>query len=155
MVLCLNNSVMNLVLEAMDTISLKVIKREPLVTNNGNVKEEFISKKERQKLERVSNTFVHAEWTIEDFSSKFKLKNEGVDPQKEILVVSHDDLVVMFGQRNQNGWKLRMTKDVTTQECFALLKLYEKVYAHPPTNSDYSGILLWGWLVERKDTHVN
>jgi hypothetical protein len=123
-----------------------VVKREPLATKNGNYKEEF--KKERQKLERVSNTFVHAEWTIKDFFSKLKLKNEGVDPQKEILVVSHDDLVVMFGQRNQNGWKVRMTKDVTTQECSVLLKLYEKVYAHPPTNNDYFGILLRGWLVE-------
>jgi hypothetical protein len=62
--------------------------------------------------------------------------------------VFHDDLVVMFGQRNQNGWKVRMTKDVIAQDCFPLLKLYEKVDAHPPTNGDYLGTFLWGWLAE-------
>jgi hypothetical protein len=41
------------------------------------------------------------------------LKNEGIDPQKEILVMFHD-IIAMFGQNNQNGWKVRMTKDVTT-----------------------------------------
>ncbi len=148
MILCLNSSVVNLVFKTMDIAFFKVIKRELLATKNGNVKEEFISKKEKQTLERVSNTFGHVEWTIKDFSSKLKLKNEGVDPRKEILVVSHDDLVVMFGQRNQNGWKVCMTKVVTTQDCFALLKLYEKVYAHPPTNGDYRGIFLQGWLAK-------
>jgi hypothetical protein len=44
MVMCLNNSVVNPVLEAMGIVSLKVVKRKPLATNNGNVKEEFISK---------------------------------------------------------------------------------------------------------------
>ncbi len=65
---------MNLVLEAMDTVSLKVVKGEPLATKNGNVKEEFISKKGRQKLERVSNTFGCAKWTIKDFSSKIEVE---------------------------------------------------------------------------------
>jgi hypothetical protein len=32
----------NLVLEAMDIVSLKMVKRKPLATKNGNVKEEFI-----------------------------------------------------------------------------------------------------------------
>lgn len=81
--------------------------------------------------------------------------NESIDPWKEILVVFHGDFFVMFGQRNQNGWKVRMTKDVTAQDCFALLKLYQKVYAHLWTNGDYLGIFLHGWLVEQRGTHVN
>jgi hypothetical protein len=36
-----------------------------------------------------------------------------------------------------------------------LLKLYEKVYAHPPTNGDYRGIFLQGWLAKWRGTHVN
>jgi transposase len=48
-----------------------------------------------------------------------------------------------------------MTKDITAQDCFALLKLYEKVFAHLPTNGDYLGIFLQGWLVEWIGTHVN
>ncbi len=56
-------------------------------------------------------TFGCVEWTIEDCFSKLKLKNEGIDPWKDILVMFHD-LVVMFGQNNQNGWKVHMTKDV-------------------------------------------
>jgi hypothetical protein len=75
------------------------------------------------------------------FFSKLKLKNEGIDLQKKILIMFHY-IVIMFGQNNRNGWKVCMTKDVIPLDYSTLLKLYEKVYAHPPTNGDYLGILL-------------
>jgi hypothetical protein len=54
-----------------------------------------------------------------------------------------------------NGWKVQMFDLFSAEGCLEILKLYESIYAHPPTNGDYFGIFLKGWLVHKKNHHVN
>lgn len=72
----------------------------------------------------------------------------GLDPRKDVdfSFVSNEELESVFGKRGQNGWKVKVNENLTITSCFALLKLYEAIYAHLPPNGDYPSIFLCGWL---------
>jgi len=72
----------------------------------------------------------------------------GLDPHKYVYLnlISNEDLESVFGKRGHNGWKMKVNENLTITSCFALLKLYEVVYAHLPLNGDYPIIFLCGWL---------
>jgi hypothetical protein len=53
-------------------------------------------------------------------------------------------MVLMFGERHQNGWKVMVNGHLFEDEFASLHKLYEDLYAHPPTNGNYPGIFLKG-----------
>jgi hypothetical protein len=42
--------------------------------------------------------------------------------------------VLVFGERQQNGWKVKVNDHMPEDEFVSLHKLYEKNYAHPPPN---------------------
>jgi hypothetical protein len=67
----------------------------------------------------------------------------------------HEEVKASFGKREQNGWKARPNELITHSNCARLQKLYELVYGHVPTNSDYPAIFLHGWLVQCKNHEVN
>jgi hypothetical protein len=72
----------------------------------------------------------------------------GLNPHKIITskVISHEDLVLVFGERQQNGSKVKVNDHLFKDEFAPLHKLYENIYAHPPPNDDYLDIFLKGWL---------
>jgi len=72
----------------------------------------------------------------------------GLDPCKDVYssFVSNEELESDFGKRGQNDWKVNVNENLIVASCFALLKLYEVVYAHLPPNGDYATIFLCGWL---------
>ncbi len=76
------------------------------------------------------------------------MSNVGLDPCKDVYssFVSNEELESDFGKRGQNDWKVKVNENLTVASCFALLKLYEVVYAHLPPNGDYPTIFLCGWL---------
>jgi hypothetical protein len=56
------------------------VKRKPLVVKCENLKKTQMTKREKEKLVRVSHTLGHFEWTIIDFASKLNLQVEGLKP---------------------------------------------------------------------------
>ncbi len=72
----------------------------------------------------------------------------GLDPCKDVdsSLVSNEKLESVFGKRRKNGWKVKVIENLAIASCFALLKLFEAVYAHLPPNGDYPTIFLHGWL---------
>ncbi len=107
------------------------------------MKEDLVSKKERQKIERVNHTLSHLDQTIDDFASRLKLKAKGLDPWKDLAyIVSIDNVVVMFGKRQKNGWKARVSDSLSECNYKALHELYEAMYARTPTNKDFPAIFL-------------
>jgi hypothetical protein len=81
----------------------------------------------------------------------------GLNPHKIITskVISHEDLVVVFGERQQNGLKFKVNDHLSKDEFASLHKLYENIYAHPPPNDDYLNIFLKGWLTDQSGKVVN
>ncbi len=139
-------------------MSMMIVKLEPLSPFDGNIwKLEFISKQQRQKLEWTIHNFGHATWTISDFANNLNFTAIGLDPHKVITskVIFHEDLVLVFGEKQQNGSKVKVNDYLFEDEFASLHKLYENIYAHPPSNNDYLGIFLKGWLVDRSGKVVN
>jgi hypothetical protein len=56
---------------------------------------------------------------------------------------------------SSNGWKVKMSNLLNVEDCSEFLKLYESVYAHPPSNGDYFNIFLKAWLAHKKGHLVN
>jgi hypothetical protein len=107
-----------------------------------------VSKREKDKLVRVSQTFDHSKWDVFDFAKKLELDDVGLNPYKDIkeFLVTYEELVFTFGVRQQNGWKKIVNDFFTVQDCEMLLKLYNDVYAYPPPNGDYQAIFcVVGW----------
>jgi hypothetical protein len=48
-----------------------------------------------------------------------------------------------------------MSNLLNVEDCSEFLKLYESVYAHPPSNGDYFNIFLKAWLAHKKGHLVN
>jgi hypothetical protein len=66
-------------------MSMKVVKLEPLIPFDGNIREsEFILKRQKQKLQCTSQNFSHVTWTISDFANNLNLTAIGLDPCKII-----------------------------------------------------------------------
>jgi hypothetical protein len=64
--------------------------------------------------------------------------------------------VTFFGKRlSPNGWKVNPCDLLNVEDCEEILKFYETIYANPPSNGDYFGIFLKGWLAERKNYCIN
>jgi hypothetical protein len=133
------------------------IKKEPLNIKIENAKEELYSRRECERIQKMTKTLSHSEWTLEDFSRNLNLVYEGWDPHRNLnsFVLTHEELEATFGKREHNGWKGRPNELMTCSDCAGLQKLYELVYGHAPTNSDYLIIFLCGWLVQRKNHEVN
>jgi hypothetical protein len=67
-----------------------------------------------------------------------KLKAEGLNPWKYLtFIVSIDDVVVVFGKRQQNGSKAKVNDSLSECDYKALHELYEAMYAHTTTNGDF------------------
>jgi len=49
-------------------------------------------------------------------------------------VFTHEELEVVFGKREQNGWKARPNELITHSNCANLKKFYELICGHAPTN---------------------
>lgn len=64
--------------------------------------------------------------------------------------------MTFFGKKlSPKGWKVKPCDLLSVEDCEGILKLYETIYAHPPSDGDYSNIFLKGWLVERKNYCIN
>ncbi len=70
---------LHLVVMAFDLDSVKA-RVKPLRTLNPNVASRIVSKREREKLERVSHIIVRLFWNVDDFHKNLKLSNVGIDP---------------------------------------------------------------------------
>ncbi len=62
--------------------------------------------------------------------------NEGWDLYQDFdsSVFTHEELEVVFGKREQNGWKARPNELITHSNCANLKKFYELICGHAPTN---------------------
>jgi hypothetical protein len=59
-----------------------------------------VTKKEREKLMRVSHTCGHFEWIVANFASKLNLQIEGLDLRKNLSSFpTFEEVVLMFGKR--------------------------------------------------------
>ncbi len=69
----------------------ETLKRESFTLLDGNVKES-VFRRQKEKLQRVSETFECTFWSLEDFSVKLELNNFGINPCHDIdsSVVSHE-----------------------------------------------------------------
>ncbi len=65
------------------------------------------------------------------------------------------ELIVVFGQRQQNEWKANVSEILTYVHHIELGKLYLDVYAHLLNNVDYPTIFLRNWLAQWNDLKVN
>ncbi len=63
--------------------------------------------------------------------------------------------MLVFGERQQNGSKVKVNDHLSEDEFTSLHKIYENIYAHPPPNDDYLNIFLKGWLVDRSGKAIN
>jgi hypothetical protein len=110
------------------------------------VKESSLCKQRKDKLVKVKQTLDCSKWSVFDFVEKWEHDYASLNPCKDIKesLVTHEELVSTFGGRQQNGWKAIVSEFLTMQDCEVFLKLYEDVYAHPPSNSDYPTIFLCG-----------
>jgi len=53
--------------------------------------------------------------------------------------------LTFFGKRfSPNGWKVESCDLLNEEDYLGILKLYEAIYAYPPSNGDYSNIFLKG-----------
>ncbi len=78
-----------------------VKKVQALGVLNLNVSSRIVSKREREKLERVSHTIRWVSWSVDDFHKNLKLSNVGISPQNELDydIVSVADLEKTFGKK--------------------------------------------------------
>lgn len=85
------------------------IKKEPLDIKIKNAKEELYSRKEHERIQRMTKTLSHSEWTLEDFSRNLNLVNEGWDPRWDFdfSMFTNEELKIAFSKREQNGWKAK------------------------------------------------
>ncbi len=109
-------------------------------------------------MERMSHAFGCAHWNVQNFGKKLFLNAFGLDVRRDISIgiVSKDELVTYLGKRSSsNGWKVKPCDLLNANECEGIMKLYETIYVHPPSNGDYSNIVLKGQLAERKKYCIN
>jgi len=113
-----------------------------------NVKDNSVNKREKEKLQRVRHTLNRLGWEISNFANRLGLCCEGLNPRKEIIafVVAPEEFTSIFGARQQNEWKPSISEFLIEKDCETFCKLYEDVYAQPPSNGDYL-ILFSTWLV--------
>jgi hypothetical protein len=123
-------------------------KKETFEYQNQKCEEELYSRREHEKIQRMTKTLGCLECTLEDFSKNLNLLNEGWDPQRDFnsFVFTHEELKATFGKREHNDWKARPNELLIHSDCARLQKLYELVYGHAPTNNDYLGYF-FVWLV--------
>jgi hypothetical protein len=117
-----------------------------------------VSKKKKRKMERMSHAFGCTYWNVQDFGEKLSLNAFRLDVRCDIPIdiISKDELVTFFGKRSSlNCWKVKPCDLLSVEDCEGILKLYETIYVHPPSNGDYSGIFLKVWLANRKNYCIN
>jgi hypothetical protein len=122
-----------------------------------NVAVQIVSKRQREKLGRVSQTLKKASWTLDDFHRNLKLSNTHIDPCRSLNsnLVAHGELKKVFGKQEQNGFKPKPNEHLIVVYSNALLKLYKTVYAHPLDNGQYFTIFLKGCLAHCNSHKVN
>jgi len=70
--------------------------------------EETMSKREKEKFDKVSHTYLCAKWNVQDFVDNLNLPCFGLDANKNIplALVSFIEINEVFGKRKPtNGWK--------------------------------------------------
>jgi len=77
------------------------IKKEPLDIKIENAKEELYSRREHERIQRMTKTLGHSKWTLEDFSKNWNLVNEGWDPWWDLdsFMFTCEELEAAFGKR--------------------------------------------------------
>jgi hypothetical protein len=75
------------------------MKSKLLTPLDGNIRViKFFWKWHKQKLEKASESFDHANWTSNDFATKLNLIVIGLDPHKDLLqVVLNEKVIFVFG----------------------------------------------------------
>ncbi len=129
-------------------LTTKTLKRESLTLLDGNVNESM-SRQQKEKLQKTSKTSIHSLWNLEDFSIRLKLSNFGINPHHGI------NFLVLFFMSNLYK---SLGKGIPTCSKWTRMNiwlLHHAVCAHPPTNGDYLGIFLWGWLAQWNRENVN
>jgi hypothetical protein len=101
---------------------------------------------------RMSHAFGCTHWNVQDFKEKPFLNASRLDVHGDIstYIVSENELVTFFRKKlSLIGWKVKPCDLLNVEDCEGILKLYEIVYVHPPSNGDYSGIFFKGQLAKR------
>ncbi len=76
------------------------MKKKPFVVKCENLRKEQMTKREREKIVRVSHTLGRSDWIITDFASKLNLQVEGLNPRKNLSSLpTSKEVVSMFGKR--------------------------------------------------------
>jgi hypothetical protein len=77
------------------------LKRQPLALKNENVRNDMVSKREKEKLQKVSHTFNQLGWEVFDFTNRLELCCESSHPRKEIIVsiVALEKITFIFGAK--------------------------------------------------------
>ncbi len=103
-----------------------------------------MSRQQKEKVQKSSETFERVFGSLEDFFVKLKLSNSNINPRYDIdfNVISQEQFIQVFGKKYTNGFKVKVSEHLITQECDSLSRLHQVVYAHPPTNGDYPSIFL-------------
>jgi hypothetical protein len=122
-------------------LTIVTLKRQLFTLLDSNVKK-LVSRRQKEKVQKTSETFKCVLWSLEDFSVKLKLINSSINPHCDIdfNVVSHEQFIQVFGKKYTNGFKVKVNEHLVTQECDSLSRLHQVVYAHPPANGDYPSI---------------
>jgi hypothetical protein len=131
--------------------------REASSVKDKNVQEYAISKREKKKLHIVNHTLSCSFWNVSDFAKNLRLGSKGLHVHKEITMslVFDNEITYVFGVRQPSGWKVNINECVIAKDYETLLKLYEDVYTHPPSNDDYPSVFLCSWLAQWKRLQVN
>lgn len=77
------------------------------------------------------------------FCIKTETQAKCLNPWKNIIfIISINDVVFVFGKRQQNGWKARLSEYFNECDYKALHELYEVVCAHTSTKKNSCSILM-------------
>jgi hypothetical protein len=82
------------------------------------------------------------------FFLEFEFGEQRLGPQWDLdsSMLTHEELEVAFGKREQNGWNAKPNELITCTNYVGFQKLCELVYGHVPTNDDYLTIFcVVGW----------
>jgi hypothetical protein len=80
------------------------VKRKPFVVKCENLRKEQVTKREREKLVKLSHTLGRYEWIVINFASKHNLQVEGLNLHKNLSSLpTSKEVVIVFNKRQQNG----------------------------------------------------
>jgi hypothetical protein len=69
----------------MNLYPIAYIERKPIIMKNENVKKDFITRKDCEKIKIMNPMLGHNKWTVKNFVVKFNLLNSGYNPRGGIL----------------------------------------------------------------------